>query len=372
MKSTLLAILLTFAVFLTAWTQTIRLVDNTASKPSGAHVYSSLQAAVDSATAGDIIHVKGSETGYGSVTITKQLTLFGIGFNPNKDIPKISILEDVYLNAGSSGTRISGFDINYIYLHNASGTYTISDLLIDNNKIDKINLGGTCCSFSGGIDRMIIRNNIIGIDNYTSFPLDFQGYYSTATNVVITNNIIMDYYGTGDGSIYGNGLLIKNNLFYGGNTTAYEAFEVITNSTISNNIFYGCTPDADYTSESNVFNNNLSFSTVNDSLPAAGKFNGTAGSGKGNTGSGNLQATQPFMVNTSIGTAWSFSFDVTPQSGSPLLNAGTDGTNIGPTGGTTPWDNTGVALPLIKTISANDVVKQGDNLNVEVKAEGNN
>ena len=108
-------------------------------------------------------------------------------------------------------------------------------------------------------------------------------------------------------------------------------------------------------------------------MPSPGKFNGTLGSGKGNTGSGNFQSVLPQMTSlNSVGTTWSFTFDISPQPTSPLLNAGTDGTNIGPTGGTTPWDNTGEVLPIIKTIIANDVVKQGDNLQVEVQAEGNN
>lgn len=364
-------ILITLTIVTTATIatgQTIWLVDNSPNKPAGTHVLSSIQAAHDSATAGDIIHIKPSETSYGNLLITKSINIFGIGFNPDKDIPKLSILDNIYFNQGSSDSRISGLYVISINLANApNASFSISNIQIDNCNIHYIT-DDECCS-NKSVDNLLIRNNLIGNENtYGSRSvLEFGDANVTISNAIISNNIFKDAAATNYGAIDGNGLLVKNNLFYGENTGAYEAFDALTNSTVSNNIFYGCTPLANSTTsfEANVFNNNLTYLTTADSLPPVG-------TGNGNSGSNNMQSVNPMFTNLPLSAKFLFSYDLTLQTGSPALNAGTDGTDIGPSGGTTPWDQTGVSLPLIKTILANDVVKQGDNLNVEIKAEGNN
>ncbi len=100
--------------FLVLWTaagsaQTIRVANNNANAPSGDNIYPTLQEAVDAAESGDVIHVIPSRTAYGNMTISKPLTILGIGFNPDKDIPLRSIIGGITLSEGASGTRIAGF-----------------------------------------------------------------------------------------------------------------------------------------------------------------------------------------------------------------------------------------------------------------------
>lgn len=214
MKNSLLILFLVLSTALATTAQTIRLVDNTPNKPAGDHVYLSLQAAIDSAASGDIIHVKPSESSYGTIHINKSLKIFGIGFNPQKDIPKICIVEDVYFDAGSDSSRISGFNINEVLLGAETATYTISGILIDNNEIDQVTLGTSCCT-TRRIDNVLIRNNILGTDNTCCYVINLtNGTYNSISNVVITNNIIKPYSSTSYGAISGSALLIKNNLFY--------------------------------------------------------------------------------------------------------------------------------------------------------------
>lgn len=263
MKTSLLTFLSIFAVGMTAFAQTTWLVDNTPNKPAGDHVLSSVQAAHDSAAAGDIIHVKPSETSYGNLTISKSVKIFGIGFNPNKEIPIRSKIGTVYINGND--VRLSGLLIDYIHLAYATNA-NISNILVDNCEV-MYTIIASCCT-GKSTDNLFIRNNIFRANTSYTFSLDGH----PVTNSIITNNIL-EGYTTTSGNIIGTGLLIKNNLFLSAGNSAFEAFETIRNSTISNNIFYGISPDADYTTESNVFNNNLSFSTSSDSLPPAGKVN---------------------------------------------------------------------------------------------------
>lgn len=369
MKPFFLTLILTLALAINiSWAQTIRYVDNKAGAPTGALVYTTLQAAIDAAVANDIIHVAPSATTYGVVAIAKPLQIYGIGFNPDKDIPVRSTVTTINLNNGSSGTRISGLvvtaDIHLAFQSNV--TYTLSNISIENCDVQEIQVANACCNTGRNVDNVIIRNNIIGnivTSGTSSIRIDMSGNYGTATNVIITNNVVSGYTAA-SGSLEGNGLLIKNNMFFGGGATQ-NSFTNLTNSTVSNNIFLGRAPTHNSTNLfGNTFSNNLSFSTNNNALPPTG-------TGVGNTGTGNLVNVDPLMTSVTMGNVFLSSFNLTPAGGSPLINAGTDGTNIGPTGGSIPFDPTGVPLPLIQQLNTTEVVKQGDNLNVTVKARGN-
>ena len=75
------SILTTLSFFL--FSQNILVADNNPGAPSGSHVYSTLQAAIDASTAGDIIHVIPSATSYGTVEVTTandSISIYGVGF----------------------------------------------------------------------------------------------------------------------------------------------------------------------------------------------------------------------------------------------------------------------------------------------------
>ncbi len=54
---------------------------------------------------------------------------------------------------------------------------------------------------------------------------------------------------------------------------------------------------------------------------------------------------------------------------SPLKNAGTDGTDIGPSGGTTPFDRNFTSLPVVQELSTSGLVRAGSDLQIDVKAK---
>ncbi|MEQ9021798.1 MAG: hypothetical protein RLN82_03450, partial [Pseudomonadales bacterium] len=137
----------------------------------------------------------------------------------------------------------------------------------------------------------------------------------------------------------------------------------------ANNIFYGAGVGStqDHCKYC-TFTNNISFG------PGATDFDyGT------NTTGGNLEATDP-SFNAAANFSFEFTDDYRLRDTSPAKNAGSDGTDIGITGGITPWPVTESAAPYIHSsfpalpqITKMDIqnasVGIGGTINVNVKAK---
>src|SRR5690348_8515351 len=84
---------------------TVITVDNNANSPGQ---YSSLQSAINAASAGDTLYVSGSTSSYGNFTLNKRLTLIGTGYNPIKQIPMVSSLGTMTFDSVLSVSGASG------------------------------------------------------------------------------------------------------------------------------------------------------------------------------------------------------------------------------------------------------------------------
>ena len=346
-----------------AQTPTVFLVDNTPGAPSGTHVFSTLDDALTAATAGDIIHVQPSTTSYGTVTINvADISIFGIGFNPDKDLPILSTFASITVEADNvrlSGLRITN-EIN-VALTNDTNGLTVDGCLIFSADIGDTNSGAT---------NVIFRNNIFGQMGPTGASLTGAIAFdvSTISSLVTVTNNIFSGTASGFGSIdCDDGCNISNNLFIGDGSANVHAFETITNSSVSNNIFYGRRPDA-RTSISNVnYENNFSVGASSNAIPT----------GSGNTEAGTVTSiTDPASVfqdpNVVLQLFWDFSWDPTlSTSALDLIGGGSDGTDIGITGSTAGFSTTGSGLPVIQVFNAPDLIRQGDDLQADVQAEGN-
>ena len=161
-------------------------------------------------------------------------------------------------------------------------------------------------------------------------------------------------------------------MFIGG-ANSY-AFSTLYDKTVANNIFYGRTPSnsaagsASASFQRNIFTNNISISTGNDALPPAGATN---------TGSGNLVSEVVGFVNVPFSNTWSSAHDFTLTPGvSQAIGAGSDGSDIGISGGPYAWTESNLVLkttsaPTIELLNTNTVINPGDNLPVRVKAKSN-
>ncbi|MEO9477194.1 MAG: right-handed parallel beta-helix repeat-containing protein [Cyclobacteriaceae bacterium] len=365
MKHFLLTMLLVAAVQI-SFSQNILIADNNAGAPTGSHVYSTLQDAIDASTSGDIIHVIPSPTSYGSVTISAAkagISIFGIGIKPDKDGPAVSVLSDILIYA--SDVRISGLTVTNV-IDIGTTNNTLSNVVIENTNVYRID-SSVFASFFGS--NILIRNCYVGLTTYSGAVINLSNRIS---NCVITNCIIGGYTSTtGYGSVTAyNGTIIKNNIFFGNGDASRNAFYSIENCTVSNNIFFGRQPRHYSTMKNVTFNNNVSVGPEDNSLPPI--------TTDGVTGNNNFtDLVDPTLVfdnpDIVISNSWDLNWEplLSATNAPELFDSGTDGTNIGPTGSTIPWDPTGVPLPLIQSVISSEVIKQGDNMDVTIKARGN-
>jgi hypothetical protein len=113
--------------------QTIHTANSNTNAPTGANVHTTLQAALDAAQDGDIIHVIGSPNSYGNVTVRKRFHIIGIGHNPMKDLPVESSVGSINLTTGT-GTNSTGTVIEGLRLTSTTTiNQTVNDITIRKN-----------------------------------------------------------------------------------------------------------------------------------------------------------------------------------------------------------------------------------------------
>lgn len=354
--------LFTFVLFATvnAWAQTTRIVNNNPGATGGVNVYTgatALQNAINASVSGDIIHIIPGTVSNGNVTITdKSLTILGVGLDPQKGLGTRSLVGDIQVSgAASSGFRISGVHfLRFLPNIGCAVVHTISNVLIENCQFNSVQMLFNSCA----IGNLIVRNCVINShQGFSSGPQAFE--IGVNSGVLITNNIIRTQSNTAS-TVKGDGLTITNNLFYGNGT--YNTFIDLDNSIVRNNIFARTSPALAATSTGNTFQNNIVFGSTDNTF--------TNGVG-GNTSTGHIVG-DPLLTNVPSTTSdWVYTYNFTLLTGSPAINAGLDGTNMGPTGGILPFDTEGTLLPLIEAINMPAIVTKGVDLQVNVKAKGN-
>ena len=383
--------------------QTIRIADNNTNAPTGANIFTganALQNAINAAVVNDIVYVQPSPTTYGTATINKKITLRGIGFATgqpfNSKVGAITLTNTSDNLSNASGTIVEGIQVAYpnnINVGTQSGIspYTLQNVTISN------------CVVSGNINRvagyqpatnLTIKNCSTGINMVGTTPTTQLYIYNCRlftggsgfdvlnlqsgqfTNVIISNNII---YHTNSGNPFSfsgavvSGAVMANNNFLGGTATSSSNFSnsYMADWLVTNNIFYGFAPNSTLTTvfERNTYTNNISIGTTNNALPPAG-------TGTGNTGSGNKPGENPLFVNAPLNTAYTGNEDFNLQASSPAKNAGFDGTDMGITGGGYPvtegnikFKNT--AIPVITVFTPASIVPQNQPVKANIKAKSN-
>ena len=339
--------------------QTIRVANNNPDATPGVNVYtgsSALQNALGAAVSGDIIYVTPSPTSYGNITITdKQLTIYGVGLNPDKDLGLLSIVGTIAIMGDlSSGTRLSGLDMGALQLVSANAVedLTLTDVTVDNCRLTSVR--GP--EFGNRLENLLIRNCIF--DNGLAGAINI---FENVQNILITNNLIRGSCCT-ISSITAHGTVIQHNLIHyrGDGWTAGG----IHHCSVQNNIYFGTGTYSGDLSTYSVYRNNLIWESAETTFAHDDEFH--------NMAYDNINA-DPLFVNIPVGSSalWSFEWDFHLLPGSPAIGAATDGTDIGPTGGPFPFDYEGTFLPLIKEIIIPGVIQAGQDLQITIKAKGN-
>ncbi|MES2734427.1 MAG: hypothetical protein V4714_21955 [Bacteroidota bacterium] len=286
--------------------------------------FTTIQAAHDAATTGDIIYVEGSFTAYGDVTFTKRITLIGTGYflSENSGVTATTLqatMGSITLNTGSAGSVIKGCSF-FIVTINDVGNLTIS------------------------------RNNMSGVRN---------------NSAVITDpiNIIQNYIGGNSIALGGSlaNLFIGNNFIEGSISLSQTTTAVINNNTIQGSI--------------TVTNSTL----ANNIMTNTGTFSQTGSSWSNNLGSGtqfgtaNGNQNNVIMANVFVGaTGNSTDGKWRLRPGSPAIGAGTGGVDCGMFGGGTPYVLSGITnIPTITNFSTTATGNNTTPLNVTISTQSN-
>ena len=367
MKKLIFLLLTLVATGFTIKAQTVRVVDNNINAPIG--VYTTLSAAESDAIAGDIILVQPSPTMYTSVSITKQLFIYGIAPNPELNAGLNAHVNQIIFNSGNcSGSKISGLEINSIVLSFSSPT--ANNIIITNNMIGEI----TGNAVAGKASDVVIQGNYfnntanfynIEVNASLNWVITNNTFERTGSNplshifsklnatTMLNNNIILsrqDGDGSNDISIFNDShdTIIANNIF------------IFTGTNVDNFTTLATVPNTALT-----FLNNLTFS-VNPPLLDL-------------LGAPNIDNTDPLFdafnaANPLNDLTNDFHFLTTS---SPAEGAGSDGKDLGVYNNpmpTFPFDMRGypTELPyLTEVIINNSTISVDAPLDVQVKADAN-
>jgi hypothetical protein len=325
--------------------------------PNSPGQYRRLDSAILAASSGDLILVSGSATDYataagGTITINKPLTLYGQGYDPRNDQALASIMSSVHITVAGAGSTIEGFSITS-QIYEDPGT---NNIVISRCNIGAMWSGSCYCDGIAG-NNYDVSENIIG---YIAIAANVSG-------IMIQNNI---FTGSIGGQTTSSNIMITNN-YFAGTTGINGVYAGLYNATINNNIFYyksTSTSAATANATNCSFNNNIYFNSTNANPFGIGTNN--------NTGSGNINANPDFVSITFTSASVTRADNFNLQAASPGINAGTDGTNIGLSGGSIPMPYPYSGQPPIPFIQAmslsNPVIPPNGTLNVKFQASSSN
>jgi hypothetical protein len=205
--------------------------------------FTTIQAAVDSAEAGDMIYIEGTNIPYSAtVNMTKALNLIGPGYflasndSTQANVAPALVTGTFTLSPGSEGTYIAGLTISTLYI-------AASNLIVERNNITTIIVG-----YGYNVGNVVIRQNYLNTIN------DLSSY----TSAVIKNNICTQSISNSTKATW----LIYNNTF-----DAYYSGVVVSvyNSSVKNNIVNNSRSGDTYhcINTDPARNNNIEFNVCN-------------------------------------------------------------------------------------------------------------
>lgn len=323
---------------------TVRTVSNDL---AGGAQFATITAAYTAASNSDTILVEGTNIVYAMPNPwAKQLTVIGIGFNPNKVNPRRSQFASCTLNSAGNGTNFLGIEFtNAIQLNSAINNYTFKQCLFQ-----------TIVNFSGSVISNIAFTNCV----FNSGGADYnaQGNAATYFNVSFTSCIFTGYI-EGNSNTSGS-LSVDHCLFLG---TGSQYISSLRYAVFSYNIFMNIANISNTNSGANTFTNNASrFATA---YPPASTF-------AANTASGNLSNTNPNFTTYPLLASYSNTHNYNLQAGSPVSAAVTGYfSDMGPHGANTNFSEKGEVLtaPIVRSLFINNTtVQTNGTLNVQINA----
>ena len=308
--------------------------------------YTNLSTAITAAANGDTIYLPGGAISPTSqINVSKSLHFIGTGHYPDSTIATgATWINDLRFLTGSSGASVEGIDFDVLCI-GYSSNQSITGFTVKRCSIDNLYIGQ---------DNISTIEGIIVTDNVFKAAITIRPGYP---NILLMRNIF-----SYSQSHSCQGLLLKNNIFYVYYPNAINDFN---SCVLENNIIMGV-------SGSNFGNITLgSFNCQyikNIFIPTVSNW-GT------NTNTNNIlgQTVATTFVNAP-GYNFSYAHNYHLLPGSPGINYGTDGTDVGIYGTTAPYKDGAVPFNphiMSKTINSSLTPAGILNVNVSVSAQDN-
>jgi len=351
------------STFQTLQAQNVLTVCGLESTPAQHH---DLQAALDAAEAGDIVHVLPSPVALGDATLDKSLTILGTGHThdaTNGGLSRIGtltlnnvsdvLIEGLTLNqvemanetyAHHVTVRRNRFDGNGRFVNTAAGSFTpgSTDWLIEGNVFTPLIPPNSTpiLGFTDNDTAVVIRNNYM--DCYWPYQRVIHG---SPADVTISHNVVYLRYGQPIASYVNQSpMLFHSNIFYyKEGSLPSDIAANCPECSFTNNLFYaeggGILTDPADDPSSNIMNVDPGFEDYNE--------------------------IEGVLV-------WSYDADLHLSSGSPAVGAGLNGQDMGLHGNLFDFNMEGkpTGLPVFTSFSkAYDIVPLGTPLEIEVTTE---
>ena len=340
----------------------VLIVDNT---PGAGAPYTTLQGAINAASAGDTIMVQPSATSYGGVSINKKLTLIGPGHYPEpRNNATVGVIT---LTTGSSGTTITGLQLQAA---SCATNNVVHDLrILRNHFFYQSPLRGS--NMGNSSNGWLVEGNVFVENTACGGCLMIDLQTQSNNNWVFRNNIFVTRNTASTNTrlfsdlnattlLYHNIIIHRNpGQIFGGPIGSWgdECF----NALFQNNIIWvtnASFTDLDVNCTNCQWVHNLTYhsSATLDVLP----------------GTTNLDNTNPQFVNVPT-SDFSYDNDYHCAPGSPGATGASDGSMVGVHGGSFPFTMNGLpqGIPrMLDMILDNITIEQGNNSTVRVKATG--
>ena len=364
MKKNLLSALLIVAtvnVFATVLT-----VSNQSPNPGQ---YTTIQAAINAATAGDSIYVHPSPNNYAPFNLDRQLTIIGNGFEPATVHPNPYSLifggNCNINNLNASGSKIIGlwfYNSNISFAAAGIHDFTITrceftiqrtffaanmyNITIAENLFYESGLHGSSASGSAAYGFLITNNVFRHSYACCSAQYPFDGW-NGIVNTIVTNNLFYSGGAFGNGGADNRIAQTSSGITFSNNIFNKVEFGSLSTSTFSNCITFGCVGNTPW------INNGTDLGSVA-------------------LGTQNIANTSPDFVNQTDINAGGYTnvnwFVVNP--GSPTLSGMAGDPVMGPYGGSGAYDfrrASASSLPYVYSLTiGNPTIQAGSNLNIDV------
>lgn len=303
--------------------------------------FTNLSTALTSAANGDTLYLPGGtiQPLASDITINKSVHIVGAGHYPDSTVATgRTIITTLRFLTGSGGGSIQGCAVSNLYIGYASNQ-NITGLSVSRCTIGYFRLGN---------DNVSTIDNIYLTDNVFTGDLLIHNSYP---NVLLIRNIIDNH------GLSGQGLFIKNNIFYAYYGSALIGF---TSCNLVNNVIV-CTGS-----------NNLSLGTQNCNYSNNLFIPNVSNWGTNTQQNSLLNQTQANTFENASGSAFSYTNNYKLKSSSPGNDYGTDGTDVGIYGTTSPYKDGAVPFnPHIrfKSISSETTPQGILNVTISVSAQ---